>query len=1007
MKRSLPALLLLACWCSLLASAVVLPPQYPVPAPTSETTILRSVADEARCRQWVDSVMQGMSLKERLGQLLVYTLDPSMDKENLSLLRKVVNQYHVGGLLFSGGLLANQAKVTNEAQRLSDVPLLITFDGEWGLSMRLKGTPVFPKNRVLGCIRDNQLLYEYGKEMARQYRELGVQVNFGPVVDVDVNPRNPVINVRSFGADPVNVAEKAMAYARGLEEGGVMAVAKHFPGHGDTETDSHKTLPLVPHSRQRLDSIELYPFRQAIRSGMSGMMVGHLEVPALESRRAWPSSLSSNVIDGLLVKELGFRGLVFTDALSMKGVSGQPNTCLQALKAGNDLLLVPRRIQEQVEAILTAIKKGDLPEEVVNEKCRKVLTYKYALGLSQKPSVQLSGLGSRINAPQARDLIRRLNQAAVTVLSNPTQLLPLDRSLSEVALLTLGDAQSLRPLVETLRTYTHPVEIALSKTASAYALEQARKQLATCKRVLVAVADRRLTEYRSLLSKLSLPASTTYLLFIPSKDCAQLKGALARAGAVVLAHSADADVQRHVARLLYGDASADGRLSAPIGDLFAAGTGVTLSADGPRRYLPEDYGLDPLRLARIDTIAQEGIAQGAYPGCQVVVWKDGHEVYNHTFGRVTQEGRPVSPTDVYDLASLTKTTATLLAVMKLYDKGLISLTDYASQYVPQLKGTNKERITLQDLLYHQSGLPPTILYYEEAIDPDSYQGTLFRSKPDKLHPLKVNGPAWVNPNFRFRAGITSPVRTETHTIPVTDSLWVATDFRQVYLQKIIDAPLKDRRYRYSCTGFILLQKVVESITGEPLNVYLQREFYAPMGLQRTGYLPLQFVPKEEIVPSSHDRFLRKQVLQGYVHDEAAAFQGGVSGNAGLFSNASEVACVYQMLLNGGEWEGRRYLSRETCRRFTTSVSALSRRGLGFDKPDKRRPESSPCAACVPGSVFGHTGFTGTCAWADPDNGLVYVFLSNRIYPNVWSPQLSRLEIRPRIQEAIYQALVKP
>ncbi len=1006
MKQLLLTLALLAGWAGHSHTEAMLPPQRLQPARPAETTILRPVADDARCRRWVDSLMQQMDLKERLGQLLVYTIDPLPDKANLSLLRKVVNHYHVGGLLFSNGILANQAKMTNEAQQLTKVPLLITFDGEWGLSMRLKGTPVFPKNRVLGCISDNRLLYEYGREMARQYRELGVQVNFGPVVDVDANPKNPVINVRSFGENPVNVADKAIAYANGLEEGGVMAVAKHFPGHGDTETDSHKTLPIVPHDRQRLDSIELYPFRRAIRSGMSGMMVGHLDVPALEQRRGWPSSLSHDIIDGLLVKELGFQGLIFTDALTMKGVSGQPNSCLQALKAGNDLLLVPRRIQEQVETILAAVKSGELPEELINEKCRKVLTYKYALGLSQKPFVRLSGLGNRINTPQTRDLIRRLNQAAVTVLANPTQLLPLDASLSEVALLTVGDVATLRPFVETLSTYTRPVEIPLPKAPSAYAVEQLRKKLSRYKRVLVAVADRRLGEYRSLLRSLQLPSSC-YLLFVSGKDCLPLKESLAEAGAVVLAHSADADVQRHVARLLYGEASANGRLSTPIGNLYAAGTGVTLSPDGPRRYLPEDYGLDPVKLARIDTLALEGISRGAYPGCQVVVWKDGREVYNRAFGHVTQEGRAVAPTDIYDLASLTKTTATLLAVMKLYDKGLISLTDYASQYVPELKGTDKERITLQDLLYHQSGLPPSIHYYEEAIDPESFKGTLFKGRADALHTQRVGSSSWANPRFRFREGLTSPVATATHTLQVCDSLWGAADFRQVYLQKIIASPLKDRRYRYSCTGFILLQRVVENITHEPLNVFLHREFYAPMGLKRTGYLPLQFVKQEEIVPSSHDRFLRKQVLRGYVHDEAAAFQGGVSGNAGLFSNASEVAAVYQMLLNEGEWNGRRLLSRATCQRFTTSVSSLSRRGLGFDKPDVRNTNLSPCAPCTPAAVFGHTGFTGTCVWADPENRLVYVFLSNRIYPNVWNGLLSKLEIRPRIQEAIYQALERP
>lgn len=378
MKRIyLLAITILCCLCPLLKAQ--LGPMPFTPVPPNDPSLVRLLNSDVRCRQWVDSVMQRLTLKERIGQLFIYTIAPRQDKANKELLRKVVEDYKVGGLLFSGGLMQNQVMLTNEAQRMAEVPLMITFDGEWGLAMRLRGTPNFPRNMVLGCIQNDTLIYEYGREVARQCRELGVQVNFAPVADVNINPKNPVINTRSFGESPFNVANKVVAYSKGLEDGGVLSVSKHFPGHGDTDVDSHKALPVLPFTRARLDSIELYPFRKAIRAGLGGMMVGHLEVPTIEPQKGLPSSLSRKVVSGLLVNDLGFQGLVFTDALAMKGVSGNESICLQALKAGNDLLLVPRRIKEEVEAVLAAVKKGELTEKEIEAKCRKVLKYKLSL----------------------------------------------------------------------------------------------------------------------------------------------------------------------------------------------------------------------------------------------------------------------------------------------------------------------------------------------------------------------------------------------------------------------------------------------------------------------------------------------------------------------------------------------------------------------------------------------------------------------------------------------------
>lgn len=1012
MKRLLLFVLIMMGCCGRFASDAKRCPAAPAVVDSAEPLLVRPVLDDMRCRQWVDSILGKLTLKERIGQLFIYTIAPQQDKANKELLSRVVKEYKVGGLLFSGGLMQNQAVLTNEAQRMADIPLMITFDGEWGLSMRLRGTPVFPKNMVLGCIRNDSLLYEYGREMARQCRELGVQVNFAPVADVNINPKNPVINTRSFGESPANVADKVVAYAKGLEDGGVLSVSKHFPGHGDTDVDSHKSLPVLPFTRERLDSVELYPFKKVIRSGLGGVMVGHLEVPALEKKSGVPSSLSRSVVYDLLTCELNFRGLVFTDALAMKGVSNNESLCLKALKAGHDLLLVPRRIKEEVDAVLAAVKRGELAEQAIEEKCRKVLTYKYALGLNKKPTIRLSGLDTRINTPYAQDLICRLKTAAVTVLGNATEVLPLDPAIKEVAVLNVGAATRIQPFIKQLSGYAHPIEFQLGKDLPVVARKALREKLADYKRVLVCVTENRLAAYQSFFAEFAPEIPVVYVCFVPGKQLLQIHRNIAAAQAVVLAHAADDEIQRHVARTLYADAVADGRLSASIGSLFAAGEGVTLSPRTASRLVPEEHGLDSRILAQIDTIAREGIREGAYPGCQVVILKDGKQMYNKAFGTYTwnssgsEKAVPVTSSSVYDIASLTKTTATLLAVMKLYDKGRLSLTDRVSDYLPYLQDTDKRAITVRELLFHQSGLPSTLLFYQDAIDKDSYDGTLFKARQDQQHPIRIGRQTWANPKFRFRSGLTSKVRTSECTLQVCDSLWLHESFKKEYLQKIVDTPLRDKRYRYSCVGFILLQQLVESRAGMPMNEFLAREFYAPMGLKRTGYLPLGFLPKEEIVPSSVDPFLRKTTLQGFVHDESAAFQGGVSGNAGLFSTAEEVAWIYQMLLNDGELNGKRYLSKETCRLFTTTVAKSCRRGLGFDKPDMQNPEKSPCAPSAPASVYGHIGFTGTCAWVDPDNGLVYIFLSNRIYPDAWNAKLSKLDIRGRIQEAMYRAILK-
>lgn len=975
---------------------------------TAEPLLVYKALQDEDCRHWVDSVMNKLSFKEKVGQLFIYTIAPVDTKRNLELLREAVDTYKVGGLLFSGGKMQTQVDLTNRAQKQAKVPVMITFDGEWGLAMRLRGTPVFPRNMVLGCIRDNQLIYEYGREVARQCRQIGVQVNFAPVADVNINPKNPVINTRSFGEDPVQVADKVIAYAYGLEGGGVLSVCKHFPGHGDTDVDSHKALPVLPFTRERLDSVELYPFKRAIRAGLGGMMVGHLQVPAIEPIGGLPSSLSRNVVYDLLTDELAFKGLIFTDALAMKGVSGNGNVSLQALKAGNDMVLAPRNLKDEIPAVLEAVEKGELSKEDIENKCRKVLTYKYVLGLKKKPFVQLSGLEQRVNSPQARDLIRRLNQAAITVLNNKNHILPLHADKAQrIALLEVGKPGETETLAKQMSRYASLSRFRLRPNQTEEENRRLRDSLAAYKRIVIAVSEQRLAPYHPFFAKFAPESPAIYLFFTPGKMMLQIHRAVSDASAVVLGHSHNSDVQRQTADILFAKATADGRLSASLGGLFPTGAGVTITPESPSHFIPEEYGLSSALLKKIDTIALDGIQQGAYPGCQVVVLKNGHIMFDKAFGTYAGKGSPrVESTDIYDLASLSKTTGTLLAVMKLYDKGRFNLTDKISDYLPFLQRTDKKDITIREILYHQSGLPPWLPFYQEAIDKDSYDGRLFSARKDAQHPVRIGTATWANPKFKFKSEYISPVKTGDYTVQICDSLWLNRSFRKVIEEKIVETPLKQKRYVYSDIGFILLGMLVEQLAGMPMEAYLQREFYGPMGLERTGYLPLRRFAKSEIVPSNKDRFLRKETLQGFVHDEASAFFGGLAGNAGLFSTAREVAHIYQMLLNGGEIDGKRYLSKETCQLFTTEVSKISRRGLGFDKPDMQDSKKGNCASVAPAGVYGHTGFTGTCAWVDPENELVYVFLSNRIYPDVTNRKLNQLHIRERIQEAIYGAMKK-
>lgn len=963
--------------------------------------------DQAKMNHWVDSVFDSMTYDERIGQLFMVIADPKSDNRNMQRLMRYVNEIKIGGILFHKGNPVTQAEVTNRLQKASRVPMFISLDGEWGLSMRLSGTTRFPKNMMLGAIEDNQLITEYGKEVARQCKEMGIQINFAPDIDVNSNTDNPVIGLRSFGENPQAVAEKGLAYARGLEGKGIISVSKHFPGHGDTSEDSHNTLPSVHHDLARLDSVELYPFKRYIYDGYAGVMTGHLYVPALDKTRNLPSSFSRPIVTGLLKDKLGFRGLCFTDALAMKGAttSKSDNPSVKALLAGNDILLAPAAPINDFTAVKEAIDEGILNIEEVEAKCIKILQYKYITGLNKYKPIEIKGLSERLNSPHAEWLAAKLNAEAITLLKNEADFIPLKQlDKKKIAALSIGSPVR-NDFQKMLGRYDSVANFSISRSSTAAQVQQVYKQLEKYDVIICSIHTVRIPESQ-LLRQLATKKELVYAFFTLPYFSKDYKNSIQKAKAVVMGYEATPLAQEYAAQLIFGGIAAKGKLPVTIPGLYYAGTGLFTEKTRLGYHEPEEVGANPIRLEVIDSIVEEGLEENAYPGCQVLVAKDGMVIYDKSFGYFDySQKQPVQENSVYDLASASKAAGTLLAVMKAYDEKKFTLNNKISEYIPELKGSNKKDLNIKEMLYHQSGVVSTINFYLDAIDKDSYKGSLYSREKNVTHPVRFDAKTFVRNDFKYLPDLVSDKKKPDFTTEVARNFYLHDSFKDSIIQDIKDSRLGTRgKYVYSCVNFIMLKMMVENQMKQPMDQLLHNNFYSRLGARHTTYNPLKAMDTLQIVPTEDDQFVRRQLVRGYVHDEAAAFQGGVSGNAGLFSNANDLAKVLQLFLNQGKYGNEQYLSTETCRLFTQSKSPTSRRGLGFDKPAVGTHKGSPCGSLTPPSVYGHTGFTGTCFWVDPDNQLLYIFLCNRVNPSRANNKLGALDIRTRIQDAIYKAI---
>lgn len=964
------------------------------------TPTLVKKTDRKACSRWVDSVYNSLSERERVAQLMCPKVVPTQGANSKAAIDRLVGKNGVGALLFTEGTIAQYADMINYAQKVAKVPVLMTFDGEWGLAMRIKGTPKFPRNMAIGAITNDKVLYEYGEEVARQMRAMGLHVNFAPVADVNSNPDNPVIGTRSFGEDAGRVARQVSAFSRGLEDGGIQAVAKHFPGHGDTNTDSHKALPTISRSRSQFNEVEFVPFRKFIDEGCSGIMTAHISVPFLD-KSGTASSMSAPVYK-ILRDDMGFEGLIYTDALGMKGAVAPDggNRSLAALEAGADVLECVNAPTD-IDAIMAALNSGKISKKVIEDRCKRVLTYKYILGLNRCPApVNAKDLSAYFNNAEADRVQRDLAAASMTVVRNEGDILPV-RNLAhrDIAVVTLGTGG--KEFTEICRRYAR-CEVFNAGTG---ALTPAQiKAINGHETVIVAVSDAKAAARTSLASLKGVKNLIVAFMISPYK-VAGFADAVSGAKAIVLGYDDNPYAMAYAAQAVFGGIEVTGRTPVAIPGVAKDGAGMDLGKIRLGYASPLQKGLRASLTDSIDSLVNKALADKAMPGCQVLVAKGGDVVINKNYGVLTAGGAPVTDTTIYDLASVSKALGTLPGVMIAVDRGLMDVDAKASKYIPGLRGTDKENITVRELLYHETGIPAALNMFNLMIDTASYKGKLITGKADADHPIKIQNGAYGHKDGHLRTDVIRRQRSADFNVEAAKGIWVGKAAMDTVMQTIYNIGLrKNKNYNYSCLNFCLLMDAEQNATGTPHQQWVSENLWEPLGNTSISYRPSEKYPLSRIAPTENDTYLRRQTVHGYVHDETAAFSGGVQGNAGLFASANDLAKICQMWLNGGTYGGDRILSEKTVKMFTTEKSPTCRRGLGFDKPDVKNPDYSPTCDEANASVYGHLGFTGTVFWVDPENDMFFIFLTNRVNPTRDNAPFNRSSIRPRLFSQVYKAL---
>ena len=936
---------------------------------TIHSVTIKDTCGMAAANTWADKKMKHLSLDEKVAQLMFVRVPQTMNKKQQHEFEKNFTKRGVGGVCFFKGTAATQLELTKRYQNLSDIPLLITIDGEWGLGMRLTDCYSFPRQMLMGALSysNDTLISLFGYEVGQQCHKMGITINFAPVCDINNNPQNPVIGYRSFGENKKRVARKSSLYAKALQDAGVIAVGKHFPGHGDTDVDSHLDIPVISHTKAYIDSVDLFPFKHLVNTGIRGIMIGHLQVNAYDNRPNMPSSLSERIVKPLLRDEMKFDGLVFTDGIDMKAVSNNYENgegAIRAIRAGADVILLPIDVEKTIDAVVNEAKRNPDFEKIINDRCHRILREKYRCGLNE---LNLENLSTPTKADEQRcqNITRKMASKALTLVHNEDYALPLAKNKNFVSVSINGNNPTTKLDAQLIARIRQSGTVVMSL----YANLSSTSNFGVSKESLNLINN--IAGLDSIKSVLIIYGSP-YIL-----ESFQITNATKLPSAIVVAYQNMPEIIDAVPAALYGESSFEGKLPVSVG-CYPEGTSLKATPRPKPTYYDalKQAGMNVACFHKIDTIALNGIKQKAYPGCQILVAKDGKVVYNRCYGRQTyDDNAPLMDTNtVYDLASLTKVTATNLAVMKLVDAGKISLDDKLSRYLPYLKHTNKKNITVKQALSHFARLKAFDAYWKGSTE----DGSLY---------VGDNPPE----------GVTA----------IGENIYIKNSYRKNLLVQIAGSKLeKQQKYLYSDLGFILLADLVQHVSGQSIDIFTQQQFYEPLNMKNTCYQPLQHGIKiDRIAPTEYDKSFRNQQLRGYVHDPNAAAMGGIAGHAGLFSTANDLFRIYQMMLDSGRYDSHQYISAKTFNTFNSRHFADkgNRRALGFDKPfiNGRSTNVAPQASQ---SSFGHTGFTGIMVWVDPQYNLIYIFLSNRVYPSASPNKLSSMNIRTDIQELIYKSI---
>lgn len=935
-----------------------------------------------RQEQWVDSIYNELTLNEKIGQLFVPMVF-SEDDEQYQTTLELIREYNIGGIIFSRGGPIKQSKWLNTFQENSRIPLLVAMDAEWGVGMRLDSVIDFPWAMTLGAIEDLDLIEDLGYRMGQQEKRLGVHLSYGPVLDVNTNPDNPIIGNRSFGESKERVTQRALAYMNGHHRAGILTTGKHFPGHGDTDQDSHLTLPTISLSEKRISEVELYPYRKLIDQGLSAVMVAHLNIPSLVDS-ILPASLSKDVVTKLLREDLDFRGLIVTDALNMKGVTQYASSSVVdkiAFLAGHDMLLISKDIPKGIEVIKDAIKSNEISEDRLAYSVKKILMAKYKVGLHEYLPVDTTNLIDDLNSPENLELNRQALLKAMTLIKNKGNLLPLSEN-QKIGYLKLGDASN-DVFVSQLSKYVDIESIGIESIAEVLNSSSSFDKLIISHHksdhspyVNYRYSDDEIKAVDALSKKFDVVLCS----FTSPYSVGALKSP-EQIESIILGYQNSDEAQILLADALMGYNEVQGRLPVSPSSFFEVGQGIDLGVTRELPYgNPEKLGFDPIKFKSIDSLAHVAIDSLMTPGMQVIVAKNGKIAYHKSYGYHTYEKKlRVENHHLYDLASLTKLLVSLPLVMMEYEAGNLELDSSLGDMLPGIIPLDKQSITVKALLSHNAGLKSWIPFYRETLDAQENPSSLFYSTHySKQYPFRI-----------------------------AKNLYLLRSYPQKIMETIYDSPLNSSpRYNYSDLGYYILMDYFQRYYGLPFDQIATDFLFEKLHLKRTSYNAFTKYTSEEIVPSEVDTYFRNQTLEGYVHDMGAALMNGVGGHAGLFSNAKEVASIMQVFLRKGVSQWGSFFGEETFDDFNYRYyeHLNNRRAIGFDKKSLDGVLRHTADSATDGS-FGHYGFTGTMAWADPEYDLVFVILTNRTYPTQENRLLIKHRIRPRMHQLVYDAII--